>query len=729
MNEKNIKALSELTFSDELFEKNSIEKMSNIPSRPSAFGESSLTPSQVKRRFDANANELRKKFNELLSLLPDLGGELKVDLPGITTLAALIYAINATEGTMLQDILSVSYGNDVIPLSTVVERLIKADGDNDTKIGKKLSLMSEIDAQRIKAYEETGAYYFSEANWEAFIGDEASGKFGYNRVYVERSKGRGSYGMYALSENAEPIYNAWYSKQEWAERFAAEHPGEEFREPYDIEYPLLDSIVQRQDDGNINVPLTPKNDRHAVPLKLLRETNDKIASTNDKIASMNDKIASTNDKIASMNDKIASMNDTIKGLQNELFAGTEGLAYTLSKDGTHYICTGLGDVPAGSDIELASYIYGVPVEEIGAEAFKDIEIASIRIPTTMKKYGKTAFGWSGPVGAVYIKDIAKWAASTFESSGTPVTAAHPKVYIKGIYRTDLVIPDGVTVINPRAFVHWVQFTSLKLPETVAAIQSMAFQYCSGLESVTIPASVKGIYGSAFGYCSGLKSVTFEGTPTHIESYAFQNCTALTDIYVPWGEGEVLGAPWGAMNANIHYPLVPTEGLAYELSTDGRIYTCTGIGSVTDTYIVIPDTIDNIPVTRIGANAFSNAGIETIILPRKLIIAYGGSLSSPTIKKVVVRTEESYFENVGPELFASWGYADYEGRPVHNNATSPFIPVEVVEDEWGLRLENTFGKNTTLEEIHVPWADDHPYMNNSAPWSCEVSAIHYKSEVK
>lgn len=34
--------------------------------------------------------------------------------------------------------------------------------------------------------------------------------------------------------------------------------------------------------------------------------------------------------------------------------------------------------------------------------------------------------------------------------------------------------------------------------------------------------------------------------------AFNKCTNLTDIYVPWAEGDVGGAPWGATNATIHY---------------------------------------------------------------------------------------------------------------------------------------------------------------------------------
>ena len=45
--------------------------------------------------------------------------------------------------------------------------------------------------------------------------------------------------------------------------------------------------------------------------------------------------------------------------------------------------------------------------------------------------------------------------------------------------------------------------------------------------------------------------------TSIPKNAFMNCTALTDIYVPWSEGEVAHAPWGATNATINYNYNPT----------------------------------------------------------------------------------------------------------------------------------------------------------------------------
>lgn len=55
--------------------------------------------------------------------------------------------------------------------------------------------------------------------------------------------------------------------------------------------------------------------------------------------------------------------------------------------------------------------------------------------------------------------------------------------------------------------------------------------------------------------SSITSIIINSTPTTIDGNAFRRATALTDIYVPWSEGAVANAPWGATAATIHYDTV------------------------------------------------------------------------------------------------------------------------------------------------------------------------------
>ena len=84
------------------------------------------------------------------------------------------------------------------------------------------------------------------------------------------------------------------------------------------------------------------------------------------------------------------------------------------------------------------------------------------------------------------------------------------------------------------------------------IRDYAFYYCTSLALTGLPSGITNIGYRAFYDCTNLTSLTFEGTPTSIGSTAFEGCTNLTVINVPWAEGAVANAPWGATNATINY---------------------------------------------------------------------------------------------------------------------------------------------------------------------------------
>lgn len=151
--------------------------------------------------------------------------------------------------------------------------------------------------------------------------------------------------------------------------------------------------------------------------------------------------------------------------------------------------------------------------------------------------------------------------------------------------TTITVPDGVTTIGYRTFAYFhgltgvtlpntittlLQFsffddmnlTTINLPEGITYIGARAFDSV-GLTTVTLPSTLVNFgdpessgstSGGVFRYCTNLTTVTFLSRPlvNYFKSDTFQNCTNLTTIRVPWAQGAVSGAPWGATNATIVY---------------------------------------------------------------------------------------------------------------------------------------------------------------------------------
>ena len=114
------------------------------------------------------------------------------------------------------------------------------------------------------------------------------------------------------------------------------------------------------------------------------------------------------------------------------------------------------------------------------------------------------------------------------------------------------LPDGLTEIVGSAFYGCGQLALTSLPNRLTEIDTYTFYYCTNLALTSLPSGLTIIRGYAFYGCTGLTSITFEGKPNSIANNAFNNCTNLTTINVPWAEGEVANAPWGATNATINY---------------------------------------------------------------------------------------------------------------------------------------------------------------------------------
>ena len=95
-------------------------------------------------------------------------------------------------------------------------------------------------------------------------------------------------------------------------------------------------------------------------------------------------------------------------------------------------------------------------------------------------------------------------------------------------------------------------TSITVSNSCTKVRKYAFYELGALLDVTLPGKIAVVEDHAFENCSSLAEVTFDGAVAEIGPQAFSGCTNLLTINVPWSEGEVANAPWGATNATINY---------------------------------------------------------------------------------------------------------------------------------------------------------------------------------
>ncbi len=269
-----------------------------------------------------------------------------------------------------------------------------------------------------------------------------------------------------------------------------------------------------------------------------------------------------------------------------------GLQYTISEDKAYYTVSGIG-TETGTDIVIPAQYKGLPVKEIGRNAFSDCSgLKSVVISDGVTSIGKNAFkGCSGLTNIELSNSVTSIGALVFSGcSGltkieipnsvtsiggnafydcsslqyneydnelylgnannpyhvlmdikdTTITEYAINANTKIIYGaffgcnslTSIEIPDGVTSIGDSAFNGCSSLASIELPNSVIDIGDGAFYYCNSLTSIEIPKNVKSIGQMAFMDCKKLTSIEIPGGVTRIEAYTFSECHKLKSIAIP-----------------------------------------------------------------------------------------------------------------------------------------------------------------------------------------------------
>ena len=280
---------------------------------------------------------------------------------------------------------------------------------------------------------------------------------------------------------------------------------------------------------------------------------------------------------------------------------------------------------------------------------------SVTIPASINGYPVVNIALNAFYGNTNIRSVIMPDTITSIASGSLHTIVHPAPGGGGFYFEYYY--DG-------AFGNCTNLTNVVLSTNLTSISAGAFVNCSNLTSITIPAKVTYLGIEAFYGCAKLTNATFLGNaPSAGNSsasfgdpvYVFGSAPVTNYYYYP-------ATGWGTNYAG--KPAVEL-GLPFTYTVGNGVATITSyIGTNGGTTIV--DVINGYPVVAIGASAFANSSVTSVMI-------------SPSLTNIA---NSAFFNCSGLTNIMFIGNAPTLGSGVFNKDTSLTVYYYSDASGWG-----------------------------------------------
>ena len=206
-----------------------------------------------------------------------------------------------------------------------------------------------------------------------------------------------------------------------------------------------------------------------------------------------------------------------------------GLKYTENANNTYSVSGYEGEstvvvIPESKD--------GKAVTKISANAFAEMGITEITIPSSIIEIGNGAFGSCSKLTKVnYGGTVDNWAVITFSNEDANPIRYSKNLTIGGNLVTSITFTTA-TEVKDYAFMDYTPLTTLNLGESVVNVGISAFDGCSKLYDLTFGSNVEYLAFRAFCNCSSLTSVEFNAGIKMLDNESFRYCTKLESVFIP-----------------------------------------------------------------------------------------------------------------------------------------------------------------------------------------------------
>lgn len=269
-----------------------------------------------------------------------------------------------------------------------------------------------------------------------------------------------------------------------------------------------------------------------------------------KVQELTEQLSEAEQKLKEAEEEVERLGEQVESLKMTV-GGTDNIDYMLTTDGSSYIAIGPKEGCTDSHFEIATVYEGLPVTEIGDQAFMGYNeanleagtvtcvVRSVSVPSTVQIIGEKAFAectqlkdatFAGPFDGTTGKEA--FISCGLEFFKFPAgQIATPEGFLRSNASLKTVIlPEGMTTIGVNCFFDCNSISDLYFPDSITRIEFAAFWGSFHMTIANWPANLEYLGKEAFYYCVDISpAVHFGPNFRYFGANAFYSGRSLASI--------------------------------------------------------------------------------------------------------------------------------------------------------------------------------------------------------